>query len=117
LPTSWNRVHPVFNVVLLSPFKEASYSIQRTPSPPGPIQVDDHPEFKVEEVLASRRRGRGIQYLIKWKGYDHNENTWEPKGNVDNAPELIETFHQKNPQAVRQVFTLCFLRTFQDEKS
>jgi hypothetical protein len=117
LPTSWNRVHPVFNVVLLSPFKEASYSIQRTPSPPGPIQVDDHPEFEVEEILASRRRGRGIQYLVKWQGYDHNENTWEPKGNVDNAPELIKTFHQKNPNAVRQVFTLRFLRTFRDEKS
>jgi hypothetical protein len=112
LPVSWNRVHPVFNVVLLTPFKEAAYAIQRPPSPPGPIFVDEHPEFEVEEILASRKRGRGVQYLIKWKGYDHNENTWEPKGNISNAKESIEEFHQRNPQAIRNVLHV----TFRDEK-
>ena len=109
LPSSWNCVHPVFNVVLLLPFKEASYSIQRAPTPPGPIHVDDHPEFEVEEILASRKRGRGIQFLVKWKGYDHNENTWEPKDNVKNAPKLITSFYDKNPNAVREVFHVRFL--------
>jgi hypothetical protein len=32
----------------------------------------------VEEILKSRKLGRGTQYLVKWKEYPRSEATWEP---------------------------------------
>ena len=38
-------------------------------------------EYEVDRILChKRRRGRGnqIKYLVKWKGVDMLESTWEP---------------------------------------
>lgn len=30
-------------------------------------------------------------FLVKWKGYDHSENTWEPIENLE-CPDLVKSF-------------------------
>src|SRR5882724_1912113 len=103
LPKSWNRIHPVFNELLLSPYHPPVYPSQAIPEAPGPIIQEGHPEYNVEEVLAARKRGKGIQYLVKWEDYGDEENTWEPRRNLENAREAIEDFYQKYPTAVRRL--------------
>jgi hypothetical protein len=107
LPKSWTRIHPVFNEILLTPVEDPQFIQQKEPEPPGPIDMEGEAEYEIEEVLSSRKRGRGIQYLVKWKGYGNEENTWEAKGNMDKAKEAIKEFHQKYPKAAREmVWTL-----------
>ena len=65
--------------------------------------MEGEAEYEVEGVLASRKRGRGIQYLVKWKGYGNEENTWEAKSRMGNAKEIIKEFHLKSPQSIRQI--------------
>jgi len=57
----------------------------------------------MEEVLAARKRGKGIQYLVKWEDYGDEENTWEPRRNSKNAHEAIKDFYKKYPTAVRRL--------------
>uniref|UniRef100_A0A803JKB7 Chromo domain-containing protein n=1 Tax=Xenopus tropicalis TaxID=8364 RepID=A0A803JKB7_XENTR len=59
-------------------------------------------EFEVEDILDYRLRGRQHQYLVKWKGYGPEENSWEPRSWVSasdtHAPWLVRTFHRKFPE-------------------
>lgn len=51
---------------------------------------EEEDEFEVEEIL----RRRGQRYLIKWKGYPHSENTWEPIQNLGNCQMVLRQFRR-----------------------
>ena len=73
-------MHPVFHVSLLKPYRTDG-SVQ---PPPLPLSVDETgPLFEVEAVL--RYRPKTKRYLIQWKGYGKEHNTWEPERNVNVA--------------------------------
>jgi hypothetical protein len=97
LPQSMSRVHPVFHVSLLS-----AYRSDGTVHPPAPIYFEDGaPIYEVEAVMdhreVSRRKGQVTkQYLIKWKGYGPENNTWEPERNLNKA--ALESYWHSQQQ-------------------
>uniref|UniRef100_A0A3P9IIZ6 Gypsy retrotransposon integrase-like protein 1 n=1 Tax=Oryzias latipes TaxID=8090 RepID=A0A3P9IIZ6_ORYLA len=76
LPRSM-KVHPVFHVSKLKPVRNSPLQPDPTP-PPAPRMVGGGPVYTVREILASRGVGRGIQYLIDWKGYGPADRQWVP---------------------------------------
>jgi len=92
LPMGW-RIHDVFHVSLLKPY----YSNGKHPPPPPALLVDGEEEFEVEEILSHEPRSKTkgdnkVKLLIKWKGFGHENNTWEPFKNMQNAPVSLREY-------------------------
>lgn len=58
---------------------------------------EEEEEFQVEKVLNKRMKGGKVEYLLKWKGYMDDQNTWEPEENLD-CPELIQIYNDSIKQ-------------------
>jgi len=82
------KIHPVFHVSLLEP-ADAETPLQETFH----YQSEEENEYEVEEILIWNWDSR--TYLVKWKGYDEENNTWEPVQNLENCYQLLARFHRK----------------------
>merc|ERR1711963_873973 len=57
-------------------------------------------EYEVENVVSKRETDEGkVEYLVKWKGYDASDNTWEPVENLESSQELIDEFEGRTENA------------------
>jgi hypothetical protein len=111
LPPSLSRLHPVFHVDKLSPWKGNDVN-GILPPPPEPVELEGELEYEVQEIVDSRwtRRGRGrrLEYLVNWKGYGSKDDTWEPEENLEHAPEKVKEFHSRHPSAPRRIAATLF---------
>merc|ERR1712228_721280 len=52
---------------------------------------EEEERYEVEAILKSKEEEGKRLYLIKWKGYDQEEdNTWEPEENIDCKEKLAQ---------------------------
>jgi hypothetical protein len=100
-------------------FHSSLFKLNKGPVPkhPMPIILADDKEnkgtytrYEVEMIMdhrvTHRRRTKadgtktakkddGLEYLIKWKGFDVVHNNWEPSANVDKCESLLRQYWQK----------------------
>jgi RNase H-like domain found in reverse transcriptase/Reverse transcriptase (RNA-dependent DNA polymerase)/Integrase zinc binding domain/Chromo (CHRromatin Organisation MOdifier) domain/Retroviral aspartyl protease len=86
------RIHPIFHISLLEP-APADADIQDS------IEVipEQEEEYEVERILDTEWKDNEIKYLVRWKGYEPNDDTWEPVTNLRNCQHLVRKFHLRNP--------------------
>ena len=105
LPRKW-RIHDVFHMSLL----EQDTTRKRWVD--GEVRQmefdaddDESGEYEVEAIWDSAVYVResesghllGFYYLVSWKGYLEEENTWEPASAVQHLRKLISSFHKDHP--------------------
>jgi len=110
------QLHPVFNVVKLTPAPDDPIPGRKMTDHPPPIIIDGEAEWEVEEILDSRWHRRRFQYLVKWKGYSREHNSWESVSEVF-APELTAEFHHKHPGALRHIWRTEFDSIFHSKST
>ena len=100
LPDTMKRIHHVFHASLLTNYVPGG---ELKPLPP--ILMDDGSlEYEVEKILDSRVTKKGkrhtTEYYIKWLGYDHSYDTWEPAANL-HCPQLLKEFLHSRETSIR----------------
>ncbi|WWD19298.1 hypothetical protein CI109_103756 [Kwoniella shandongensis] len=81
-----------------------------------PIEVDDDEvqngdedgeedeeegEYEVEAIVDHRQKGSGtgkFEYLVSWKGYGPEHNTWEPEAHVAHADGIVSKYWANKPK-------------------
>ena len=115
LPTTMSKVHPVFHASLLKPYYPSG-----TCQPPPPI-VDEEGDvvYFVESIIDHRIRKSGrkniTEYLIKWKGYSHEHNTWEPVSNIMDH-ELIQDYEKRQSEIATRASNLAVSKRTRDKQ-
>ena len=100
LPSSM-RIHPVINVSWIVRYKEQVKEQKKEEGKP--VEVEGVEEWEVEKILNKKKMREVEKYLIRWKGFMAEGDTWERKENLKNAEELIKEFERGEIVVRRQV--------------
>ncbi|THH12439.1 hypothetical protein EW146_g7695 [Bondarzewia mesenterica] len=67
-------------------------------------EAEEEVEFEIEEILEAKHgvfpNGR-IGYLVKWKGFTEEDNSWVDEHDAANAKDLIDAYWEKNKKEAR----------------
>jgi hypothetical protein len=85
----------MFHNSLLTPYKETREHGPNFTRPPPDIVDGEQDHYEVEKIVNSRPtpNQQGIQYLVKWTGYEHAKNSWLPASQMKHASDLVKDFH------------------------
>jgi len=97
------KIYPVVNVSRVRLYKPQIEGQKKIP--PKPVIIEGEEEFKVEKILNKRLVRGKEKFLVRWKRYMAEEDTWENRENLKNAKELVEEFEKiygKEAEELRQ---------------
>ena len=55
--------------------------------------------YEVEAILQRRKLGRSVEYLVAWKGYPADVNSWEPASGLTGARDAIVKFNSSQSKS------------------
>ena len=82
------QLHPTFHDSLLHPYSGTP------PQAPPPVEIDGQLEYEVDQILQHRSHRGRIQYLVRWKGYKAEDDTWQDESDLENAAQKLEEYKQ-----------------------
>ncbi len=87
------HVHDVFHSDLLRSAVDDFLPGQKN-EPLGSIVINDEDEWKIDDILNSRRYRRRLQYRVKWNDYDNDLNWYNADDDeFMNAQKIVDDFH------------------------
>jgi hypothetical protein len=98
LPENW-QIHNVFHISLLRKFEDPDTVFpNRRRRYPDPEIVDDYPEYEIEKILRHTTRRNRHHYLIRWKGYGPEEDSWVHEKDM-HARDLLRRYWRTQSRA------------------
>jgi len=87
------KIHPVVNISRIRRYV-GQVEGQRKEQP-APVIIEGEEEWEVEQILNKRKVRGKDKYLVRWKGFTAESNTWEGRENLENAKEAVEEFERE----------------------
>ena len=94
------RIHPVVNISQIVWYKEQVKGQKKEKEKP--IEVEGAKEWEVERILNKKKIRGGEKYLVQWKGFTVEGDTWERKENLKNTGEALEEFEGRMNAEIRR---------------
>jgi len=66
------------------------------------VEVNGVKEWEIEKILNKRKIRETVKYLVQWKEFIAEYNTWKKKKDLINVKEAITEFKRKINTEVRQ---------------
>jgi len=95
------KIHLVVNASRVQLYKLQIEGQKKTL--PKPVIIEGEEEFEVEKILNKRIIRGKEKFLVRWKGYMVEEDTWENKENLENMKELVEEFEREYREEVEEL--------------
>jgi len=95
------RIHPIVNVSRIRLYKPQVEGQKKTL--PKLVIIEGEEEFEVEKIINKRTIRGKKKFLVRWKGYTVEEDTWESRENLENAKELVEEFEKIYREEVEEL--------------
>jgi len=95
------RIHPVVNVSRVRLYKPQVEGQKKTL--PKLVIIEGEEEFEVEKIINKRTVRGKEKFLVRWKGYMAEKDTWESRENLENAKELVEEFKRIYGEEVEEL--------------
>jgi len=95
------RIYPVVNISRVQLYKPQVEGQKKTP--PKPVIIEGEEKFEIEKILNKRMIRGKEKFLVRWKGYTVEEDTWENRENLENAKELVEEFERIYGEEVKEL--------------
>jgi len=67
------------------------------------VIIEGEEEFEIEKILNKRTVKEKEKFLVKWKGYTVEEDTWENRENLENVKELVEEFEREYREEAKEL--------------
>jgi len=99
LPSSM-RIHLVVNVSRIVRYKEQVKGQRKEEGKL--VEIEGIKEWEVEKILNKKKIREVEKYLVWWKGFTAEGDTWERKENLKNAEEALEEFEGRMNVEVRR---------------
>jgi len=105
------KVHNAFHASLLKQYRSDPYD--RLPPAPRPIDFPDGAvEYEVDSIRRSRKRRGRLQYLVKWRGHDVSESTWQSSADLKHAQDVLAAILRSEASRGGGVRPLAFHATW-----
>jgi hypothetical protein len=89
---------PVFNIDHLKPYNESAQIWgERTTMPSTREHKLVTEEYEVEKIVGKKydKRRKQHLWLVRWKDYGPQFDTWQTRKDLRNAPEMLRAFEKK----------------------
>ena len=95
------KIYPVVNVNRMQRY--IGQVEEQRKEQPAPVIIKEEEEQEIERILNKQQIRRKDKYLIQWKGFTVESDTWKGKENLDNAKEVIEKFEKEYRRDIEDI--------------
>jgi len=95
------RIHPVVNVSRICRYIRQVKGQKK--EQPALVIIEGKEEWEVERILNKQQVKEKDKYLVHWKGFTAESDTWKGKENLKNAKKAIEEFEKEYRQDMEDV--------------
>jgi len=62
---------------------------------PAPVVIKEEEEWKIERILNKQQIQEKDKYLVQWKGFTAESDTWEGRENLENIKETVKEYEKE----------------------